>query len=89
MKTSVKKMDYEKVMALPRPKHKLPRKPNMFWRVLIRVLTIFGMMGTKFKYETEGFEKIGKVSCENKKGRLKNYAREYFVAYELLKKDKR
>lgn len=36
-----------------------------------------------------GFEKIGKVSCENKKGRLKNYAREYFVAYELLKKDKR
>lgn len=36
-----------------------------------------------------GFEKIGKVSCENKKGRLKNYAREYFVAYELLKKNKR
>ncbi|MBP3442357.1 MAG: YdcF family protein [Clostridia bacterium] len=36
-----------------------------------------------------GFQKIGKVSCENKKGRLRNYAREYFVAYELLKKDKR
>lgn len=36
-----------------------------------------------------GFEKIGKVSCENKKGRLRNYAREYIVAYELLKKDKR
>lgn len=36
-----------------------------------------------------GFEKIGKVSCENKKGRLRNYTREYFVAYELLKKDKR
>lgn len=36
-----------------------------------------------------GFEKIGKISCENKKGRLKNYVREYFVAYELLKKDKR
>lgn len=33
-----------------------------------------------------GFEKIGKVSCENKKGRLRNYAREYIVAYELLKK---
>ena len=36
-----------------------------------------------------GFQKIGKVSCENKKGRFRNYAREYFVAYELLKKDKR
>ena len=35
-----------------------------------------------------GFSKIGKVSCENKKGRIKNYAREYIVAYELLKKDK-
>ena len=60
MKTTIKKMDYEKVMALPRPKHKLPRKPNMFWRVLIRLLTIVGLMGTKFSYETEGFEKIGK-----------------------------
>lgn len=60
MKTTIKTMDYEKVMALPRPKHKQPRKPGMFWRCLIRLLSIFGMMGTKFKYETEGFEKIGK-----------------------------
>ena len=60
MKTSIKKMDYEKVMALPRPRHKLPRKPNLFWRCLIRLLTVFGMMGTRFQYETVGFEKIGK-----------------------------
>lgn len=60
MKTTIKKMDYDKVMALPRPTHKMPRKPGMFWRCLIRFLTIFGMMGTKFRYETEGFEKIGK-----------------------------
>ena len=53
-------MDYEAVMALPRPAHKHPVKPHMFWRGLIRFLTIFGMMGTKFRYETEGFEKIGK-----------------------------
>ena len=49
MKTTIKKMDYEKVMALPRPQHKLPRKPNLFWRCLIRFLTIFGMMGTRFQ----------------------------------------
>ena len=58
MKTTVKKLDYEKVMALPRPQHKLPVKPHMFWRVLINTLTYIGMAGTKFKYETEGFEKI-------------------------------
>ena len=60
MKTTIKKMDYDKVMALPRPEHKLPRKPHMFWRGLIRFLTVFGMMGTKFKYETERFELLEK-----------------------------
>lgn len=35
-----------------------------------------------------GFEKIGKVSCSNKSDIIKNYTREYFVAYELLKKDR-
>lgn len=53
-------MDFDAVMALPRPQHKNPRKVNWFWRLLIRFLTIFGMMGTGFRYETEGFEKIGK-----------------------------
>ena len=60
MKTTVKKMDYRRVMNLPRPQRKNPRKVNLFWRVLIRVLTVFGMMGTGFQYETEGFEKISK-----------------------------
>jgi len=60
MKTTVKHMDYDKVLALPRPKHCNPRKVNLFWRLFIRFLTIFGMMGTGFRYETEGFEKIGR-----------------------------
>ena len=60
MKTTIKKMDYEKVMALPRPKHRHPIKPNLFWRGLIYLLTFFGLAGTKFRYETEGFEKLEK-----------------------------
>ena len=60
MKTTVKKMDYEKVAALPHPKHKHPVRPNIFWKTLIRVLCFFGLMGSGFTYETEGFEKIGK-----------------------------
>ncbi len=60
MKITVKTMDYDKVMALPRSEHKLPRKPNLFFRTLIRILTAFGLLGTKFTFETERFELIGK-----------------------------
>ena len=60
MKTTIKKLDYRKVMALPRPQHKQPRKPHMFWRCLIRFLCIFGMMGIKFSYETQRMELLEK-----------------------------
>jgi len=60
MKTTIKTLDYDKVMALPRPERKLPKKPNLFWRGLIRFLTVFGMMGTKFSYTTERMELLGK-----------------------------
>ena len=60
MKTTVKKMDFDKVMVLPRYPHKAPKKPNLFWRTLIRLLTVFGMAGTKFTYETERMELLGK-----------------------------
>ena len=60
MKISVKQLDYETVMALPRPQHKLPKRPNIFWRSLIRLLTIVGMAGTGFKIEKERMELIGK-----------------------------
>lgn len=63
MKIQTKKMDYDKVMALPRYQRKAPKKPNIFWRTLIRLLTIFGMMGTKFKYETEGLEGLKDEPC--------------------------
>ena len=60
MKTTVKKMDYDKVMVLPRYAHKAPRKPGIFWRTLIRLLTVIGMAGTKFAYETERMELLDK-----------------------------
>ena len=59
MKTTIKKMDYDAVMALPRPQHQAPRKPGMFWRCLIRVLCFFGLMGSGFRYESE-LDKIPK-----------------------------
>ena len=60
MKTTVKKMDFDKVMALPRYAHKPPRKPNFFWRTLIRGLTVVGMAGTQFTYESERMELLKK-----------------------------
>ena len=60
MKTTIKNLPYEQVMALKRPIHKKPIKPNLFWRILIRILCFFGMIGSGFRYETEGMEKLGK-----------------------------
>ena len=51
MKTTIKHMDYETVMALPRPKYQKPRRPGLFWRLLIQVLSFFGLMGTGFRYD--------------------------------------
>lgn len=59
MKTTIKHMDYDAVMALPRPKHRAPRKPGLFWRVLIRLLVNIGLLGTGFRYEAD-LEGIGR-----------------------------
>lgn len=60
MKTTIKNLDYEAVMALPRPGHKTPKKPNLFWRTLIKFLSHVTLWGTGFTYETEGLEDIPK-----------------------------
>ena len=63
MKIQVKVKDFDEVMALPHYKRKNPKKINFFWRSLIRLLSVFGMMGTGFKYETEGLEDLKKEPC--------------------------
>ena len=60
MKIKTKNLSYEKVMALPRPKHRKPMKPLFILQLVVRVLAIFDLVPTKFTYKTEGMEKIGK-----------------------------
>ena len=60
MKTTIKELDYEQVAAIPLPPHRLPKKPGLFWRALIRLLSRFGLAGTGFLYTQEGMEKIKK-----------------------------
>ena len=63
MKIQTKRMDYDRVMAKSRYQRKRPLKVNLFWRTLIRFLTVFGMAGTGFQYETEGLEELKDQPC--------------------------
>lgn len=60
MKTTVRELDYEKVMALPQYPHLHPVRPGIFWRTLVRVLSMLGLVGTRFRYTGEGMEKVGR-----------------------------
>ena len=60
MKIKTKRLPYEKVMALPRTKHRNPLKPLFLLQLVVRVLAIFDLFPTKFTYKTHGMEKIKK-----------------------------
>lgn len=60
MKTTVKEMSLDEVMALPRPADKKPVRPNIFFRGLMRTLSEAGLMGSGFTYTTTGLDSIPK-----------------------------
>lgn len=60
MKIATKRRSYEQVMAMARPKHIKPWKPNLLLQTVIRVLSIFDLLPVKFRYTTHGMEKLGK-----------------------------
>ena len=58
LKTTVKYLDYEQVMALPRPEHMSPRKPSWFWRTFVRAICGLGMGGCRLEFSKEGLDGI-------------------------------
>ena len=60
MKTTVKSLPFAEAAAIAPYPHKQPRKPGLFWRSLIRGLSVFGLAGTDFHYETERMELLAK-----------------------------
>ena len=60
MKTIVKELSYEKVLALPARKIQKPVKPALFWRVLIKTLAKKDLKETNFKCNYIGMEKLEK-----------------------------
>ena len=60
MKIKTKRLSYEEVMALPRPKHRNPLKPLFLLQLVVRILSIFDLLPTKFSFKTHGMEQIKK-----------------------------
>ena len=59
MKNMFVKMDYDQVMALPAPKVQKPKKPHLFWRTLLKILSAGVLKKEGFTYQVENMEKIG------------------------------
>ncbi|MBQ8005789.1 MAG: 1-acyl-sn-glycerol-3-phosphate acyltransferase [Clostridia bacterium] len=60
MKIKTKNLSYEKVMSLKKVKHFKPIKPSIFFRTLIRVVSIFDLISVRFKFTKMNMEKAGK-----------------------------
>ena len=60
MKITTKSLPYEQVMALPRPKRRLPSRPLFLLQAVIRLLSAMDLRPSKFSVTRTGMEKIGK-----------------------------
>ena len=63
MKIKTRSMDYDKVMSLPKAKHRMPLRPNFLLSTVVRVAAIFDLLPTGFTYRTHGMDKIKGQPC--------------------------
>ena len=60
MQTKTKKLTIEEVHALPKEKKFNPKKPNIFWRTLLKILSSVDLMKTSFRLKKIDMDKLGK-----------------------------
>lgn len=60
MKIKIIDKSYREVMAQKREKHKKPIKPNIFFRILMRLVSIPDLRKTHFKVKKVGMERLSK-----------------------------
>ena len=60
MKIKTKQVPLEYALAAPKPKAKKPKKPNILFSTLIRLLAIPDLWATKFTYTKSRMDKAGK-----------------------------
>ena len=51
---------YSEVVAMERPKHKKPKKPNIFFRTLLKIVSLPELIFTHFKCRKVRKDKLGK-----------------------------
>lgn len=60
MKIKVKKLSYDKVLALPKEKPITPKRTSLFWRTLMKIASAGELKETNFTYKKIGMERLGK-----------------------------
>ena len=60
MKIKIIEKSYDDVMALPQEKHRNPVKPNIFFRTLLKVVSIPGLVSADFECKRIGMERLSK-----------------------------
>ena len=59
MKIKIIDKTYDDVMSLSKPKHTKPKKINIFFRTLIKLLSYFNLKKNNISYREHGMEKLG------------------------------
>ena len=62
MKLKTIPKSYDEVVAMPKPKHRKPIRPNMFFRTLMRVVSIPDLAATDFTCEKSAWRSSAKRS---------------------------
>ncbi len=60
MKIKVTDKSFAEVMELPKRKHEKPIKPNIFWRTVLKLVSLPAVIKTGFKCKRIGMERLGK-----------------------------
>ncbi len=60
MKIKTTNADYESVLLLPEEDRPKPKKPNLFFRTIVRLASIPDLVATKFTYNQINMDKLGK-----------------------------
>ena len=63
MKIPTKKKSYEAVMALPRPKHRKPLRPNFLLQTVVRLASLPDLWATDFRFIKHDMDKVKGQPC--------------------------
>ena len=60
MKIKILTKSYDEVMAIKQPEHHKPKKTNIFWQTLTKVISQPALISSHFTHSEVGMEKLGK-----------------------------